>query len=129
MTEDELIEEYVKLAQEMNIALVAAKSNILPNILGKAKDMQLEKEDYRQLGTSLFIEKHYASRRSNSKGDYEGEITENQEKFIGILLTEKKDSVDTLAGFLDANDKELVKDLTASEASSLIDTLKSLKKK
>jgi len=128
MTE-ELIEEYRTLAREMKKALEAAAQEIPPGIFGNKAEYKLTREDYRQLGTSLFIEKHYASRRNNSNGDYEGKITENQEKFIGILLTEKKDSVDILAGFLDANDKELVKDLTASEASSLIDTLKSLKKK
>ncbi len=123
---DELETEYVKLALEMNIALAAAKSNIMPNILGKAKDMQLEKEDYRMLGTSLFIEKHYASRNSNGK--YEGPSSENQQKFVGILLGERKGAQDIVDGFLNANDKKLIKELSSSEISSLIDMLKPLPK-
>lgn len=127
---DELETEYMKLAQEMNIALAAAKSNIMPNILGKAKDMQLEKEDYRQLAVSLFIEKHYADRdAARSNGKYDGPSTENQQNFLGILIGEKEGSQDIIASFLDANNKKLVKDLTSSEASSLIDTLKALPKR
>jgi len=128
--------KYSELAMEMNKALAAAKSNIQPNILGKAKDMQLEKEDYRMLGTSIFIEKHYAEREAarkskngNGSGDYSGPSTEAQQSFIGRLLGEREGASEAVAQFLDTNGGGSCMDLTSSLASSLIDTLKALPKR
>lgn len=129
MTEEKTeYNEYELLAMEMNKALAAAKAQINPYILGKAKDMQLEKEDYRMLGTSLFIEANYAKRKSNG-GDYSGPSTDNQQSFIARLIAEREGSKDIIDGFLDANDIKLVKDLTSSLASTLIDQLKALPKR
>lgn len=124
MTEENV---YEKLTLNMKEALAAAKKLIPPNILSSNKDMHLTREDYRMLGTSLFIEHNY-SKRKNSNGDYSGPSTEAQQGFIARLIGERKGSSEATAQFLDTNEKKSCMDLTSSLASTLIDQLKALPK-
>jgi hypothetical protein len=121
---DEKMEE---LANEMKAALRAARK-IPQDILHDSPEMLLTREDYKTMATSLFIEYH-RSEKKNGDGKYEGPITEKQLNFVDILVNEKEHSDDTVMPYLESCGKASVKELTSSEATTLIDMLKTLKKK
>ncbi|RLI55233.1 MAG: hypothetical protein DRP09_10485 [Candidatus Thorarchaeota archaeon] len=129
-------EIYIKLARDLSAAMAAVKLEIPPNILGNYREMQLTREDYRQMGTSLFIERNYMRREEmqnkNQNGNgaaAAGPSTEKQQGFIAKLIREKEGAEDVIASFLDANGKTSTMDLDSSQASALIDTLIGLKKR
>ena len=121
-------EEYDGYAKEMTMAIKAVRTYIPSDILGHGQDLRLNLEAYRTLAVSIFIEAH-RSKNGDEKGDYAGPSTEKQQSFISILIEEKEGSEEVTAGFLDANGKQSCMELDSSQASSLIDTLKGLKKK
>jgi hypothetical protein len=132
------LEEYTIMALEMRTALIATRAAIECDIMGKDKTLHLDAEAYQKLATTIFIEAHKRKNGGNGngngsggegKGNYGGEATENQQKFLAILAMEKEGADDIIAGFLDANNKKSLEELNASQASSLIDTLKPLGKK
>lgn len=142
----EIIEgDYKRLAEELSMALAAVKKDIPPNVLGSNKTMLLTREDYRQLGTSLFIEHNISEREKerakNKRGGYrgngqgngtpkeDGPSTEKQQSYLARLIEEREDASDVVAGFLDANGMTSCEQLRSSQASKLIDQLKTLKKK
>lgn len=133
------MKDYTELAKDMAKALAAAKRNIPQDILGEP----LSREDYRNLGVSLFIEKskqeleearsakknNYPPRQQtggkpHGNGNYNGNITEDQITLIDKLEEERgQEGTAHIIQFLSTNGKKKLNELTKSEAKSLIDTL------
>jgi hypothetical protein len=125
-----MIEEKMEeLANEMKAALKAARK-IPQDILHHSEEMQLTRDDYKTIATSLFIEYNKQRYREEKKdGKYEGPSSEKQQNFLGILATEKDGATEIISAYLDANGKKSMEELTATEATSLITQLKELPKK
>ena len=120
-------EEYNAMAQEMKMALEAARTipaNVLcPKIANTY--LLLKAEDYRAIASGLFIQANINS----GNGRYEGPVSKDQIKFIKILGDEREEGAAVIIQFLNANRKDGLEDLTSSMASTLIDTLKELPKR
>ena len=130
-----MVEPIDDLAIKMEEALKAAKANIHPHCLGKS--MPLEKDDYKTLGTSIFIERQrqlqeesrQKNRKKNGKKDRTGPPTDPQLGFIARLIEQKQDSHNVVDQFLKNNNAKLVAELNEGQASDLIDLLKAEKDK
>jgi len=125
-----MTDTFEELAKQMEKALAAVKEHISPIILGK--HMRLEKEDYKTLGTSIFIEQNRQKNRGkgkNDKKDRTGPPTDPQLGFIARLIEQKQDSHSVVDQFLKNNNAKLVGELNEGQASDLIDLLKAEKDK
>ena len=90
----------------------------------------LNREDYRQIATSIFIEHNRQAGRKRgqerSQGRADTELsTENQQKYIGGLAAKGgKKAEKIITQFLDNNETDLVDKLSKAQATTLINMLK-----
>ena len=120
-----------EIAETYKECLEAVKDTIKPDILGTIG--KLKPEDYRTMASSVMIEfnkQGYSRGRGGGGGrNYQGPVTEKQVGYIKNLVRDGGAEASDLAEqFLEANGLDSLEKLNSSQASTLIDQLKTVVK-